>query len=39
MKRIVKFGKRKFVCELKKVAVRGGQKTVEKVFCKEVKNK
>ena len=37
MKRIVKFGKRKFLCELKKVAVRGGKKFTEKVFCKEIK--
>jgi|TARA_Y100000031_G_C8151539_1_gene352587 hypothetical protein len=38
MKKIVTFGKRKFICELKKVAVRGGKFT-EKVFCKEVKKK
>jgi len=36
MKRIVRFGKRKFACELKKVAVRGGKFT-EKVFCRELK--
>jgi hypothetical protein len=39
MKKIVIFGKKKFICELKKVAVRGGKKTAEKVFCKEIKNK
>ncbi len=38
MKRIVKFGKRKFICELKKVVVRGS-KTTDKVFCKEIKKK
>jgi len=31
-----RFGKKKFRCELKKVAVRGGKFT-EKVFCSEVK--
>lgn len=36
-KRTICFGKRKFVCELKKVAVRGGR-TTEKVFCREIKN-
>ncbi len=36
MKRIVKFGKKRFLCELKKVRVRGKQeKYTEKVFCKE----
>ncbi len=39
MKRIITFGKRKFICELKKVAVRGGNKYIEKVFCREVKIK
>jgi len=39
MKRIVKFGKKKFICELKKVLVRGGKKTIEKVFCREVRKK
>jgi len=39
MKRIIMFGRRKFICELKKVAVRGNKKTVEKVFCKEAKKK
>ena len=37
MGRIVKFGKKIFICELKKVVVRGGR-TIEKVFCKEIKN-
>ena len=42
MKKIVIFGKRKFICELKKVKVRskkdGSQENyVEKVFCKEIK--
>jgi len=36
MIRIIKFGKRKFRCELKKVAVRGGKFT-EKVFCREIR--
>ncbi len=40
MKRIVRFGKRKFRCELKKVRVRGKQERyTEKVFCREIKNK
>ena len=39
MKRIVRFGKRKFRCELKKVIVRGGKKFIEKVFCGEIKKK
>ena len=39
MKRIVRFGKRKFRCELKKVRVRGKQEIyTEKVFCREVKD-
>jgi len=37
-KKIIYFGNRKFVCELKKVLVRGGE-TIEKVFCKEMKIK
>lgn len=39
MKRIVKFGKRKFICELKTVLVSGGKNTTKKVFCKEIKTK
>ena len=37
MKKIIYFGKRKFICELKEVAVRGGR-TIEKVFCREIKH-
>ena len=38
MKKIIKFGKRKFICELKKVKVKGKpEKYVEKVFCREIK--
>ena len=38
MKRIVKFGKKKFICELKKVRVSGkDERYTEKVFCKEIK--
>jgi hypothetical protein len=36
-KKIICFGEKKFVCELKKVVVRGGG-TIEKVFCKEIKD-
>ena len=36
MKKLLKFGEKTFVCELKEVIVRGG-KTTEKVFCKEIK--
>jgi len=40
MIRIVRFGKRKFRCELKKVRVKGKQERyTEKVFCREVKKK
>ena len=40
MIRIVKFGKRKFRCVLKKVRVKGKQERyTEKVFCREVKKK
>ena len=40
MKKIIKFGKRKFICELKKVKVRGKQdKYTEKVFCMGLKEK
>ena len=38
MKKIVTFGKKKFICELKKVRVAGKQERyTEKVFCKEIK--
>ena len=38
MEKIIKFGKRKFICELKKVRVAGKQeKYTEKVFCREIK--
>lgn len=38
MKQVVTFGKKKFICELKKVRVRGNkEKFIEKVFCKEIK--
>ena len=40
MKMIVTFGRKKFVCELKKIRVKGKQeKYIEKVFCREVKSK
>jgi len=40
MKIIVKFGKKKFICELKKVRVSGKQERyTEKVFCREVRKK
>ena len=38
MKKLIIFGKKKFMCELKKVRVRGKKEIyVEKVFCKEIK--
>ena len=38
MKKILMFGKRMFLCELKKVRVRGNQERyTEKVFCREVR--
>ena len=38
MKRIVRFGKRKFRCILKKVRVKGKQERyTEKVFCREIR--
>ena len=37
-KKIIYFGNKKFVCELKQVLVRGGRKTIEKVFCREIKD-
>ena len=40
MKKIIIFGKKKFICELKKVRVKGKKEIyVEKVFCKEIKKK
>jgi hypothetical protein len=38
MKKTVIFGSKKFICELKRVRVRGKkERYIEKVFCKEVK--
>lgn len=38
MKKTIIFGKKKFICELKKVRVRGNrEKYIEKVFCREIK--
>ncbi len=40
MKKIVTFGRKKFICELKKVRVKGKkEKHVERVFCRELKAK
>ena len=38
MKKAITFGKRKFICELKKVRIKGKQeKYILKVFCKKIK--
>jgi len=39
LKQTIYFGDKKFVCELKEVLVCGRKKTIERVFCKEVKRR
>jgi|TARA_Y100000031_G_C8143639_1_gene348826 hypothetical protein len=39
MEQIITFGEKKFICELKKVRVKGiNERYTEKVFCREIKN-